>query len=130
MFAAASRILKQEGPALEAIHRLFAYYQEMAVDNKPLGCLIANSQGQFLKSDTDLTEILSGQMGVLTRSLESAIKRGKKQGDIDPGLNARTTARMLAALATGILVGMRTWMSAAYVKDINLAISYLLRREE
>ncbi|MFW5488752.1 MAG: TetR/AcrR family transcriptional regulator [Desulfovibrio sp.] len=76
--------------------------------DRQAGCMSINVAVEMAPHDPEVRERVDSDFRFVEEQLKQTIERGQSEGDINPGLNARSTARMLVVAFAGIQVLTRS----------------------
>lgn len=86
--------------------------KESAMKGRGRGCLCVNTAVELGPRDPEIAAMLLAQSRRVTSLFAQAIERGMERGELDPKLDAETTARFLLTTLFGIHVAGKTGLSA------------------
>ncbi|WP_030731582.1 TetR/AcrR family transcriptional regulator [Streptomyces sp. NRRL S-237] len=94
-----------EGPALPVLRTFLLSYVESALAD-PLrgGCMVTHGVLERLPGDAKAAERLGGALGSLEEAFAYLLLRARVAGELAPGTDVRTTARLLVTLTQGLRV--------------------------
>ncbi|MFG2486758.1 TetR/AcrR family transcriptional regulator [Streptomyces virginiae] len=94
-----------EGPALPVLRAFLLSYVESALAD-PLrgGCMVTHGVLERLPGDAKAAERLGGALGSLEEAFAYLLLRARVAGELAPGTDVRTTARLLVTLTQGLRV--------------------------
>ncbi|MEU7727947.1 TetR/AcrR family transcriptional regulator [Streptomyces sp. NPDC040724] len=94
-----------EGPALPVLRAFLLSYVESALTD-PLrgGCMVTHGVLERLPGDAKAAERLGGALGSLEEAFAYLLLRARVAGELAPGTDVRTTARLLVTLTQGLRV--------------------------
>jgi len=97
--------LSQPGPVLPAVRALIERYAEESGRDRPRrGCLVVNTAVELAARDPDAARLVESSWAFLEASLTSALTRARAQGELPPGRDPRSLARLLLVLFQGMRV--------------------------
>ncbi|NKZ04609.1 TetR/AcrR family transcriptional regulator [Actinomadura latina] len=97
--------LSQPGPVLPAVRALIERYAEEAAQDRPRrGCLVVNTAVELAARDAEAARLVEASWAFLEASLTSALTRARAQGELPPGRDPRSLARLLLVLFQGMRV--------------------------
>lgn len=93
-------------PEASAYNRLIAHVKDIAAatsaDTERRGCLMAKSAAELSATDPDVTKRVKRTLDAWLRELTATIAEAQRDGDVDPGADARALASLLLAVLRGI----------------------------
>ncbi|MER6449850.1 TetR/AcrR family transcriptional regulator [Streptomyces venezuelae] len=94
-----------EGPALPVLRAFLLSYVESALAD-PLrgGCMVTHGVLERLPEDAKAAERLGGALGSLEEAFAYLLLKAGAAGELAPGTDVRTTARLLVTLTQGLRV--------------------------
>ncbi|QES54216.1 TetR family transcriptional regulator [Streptomyces venezuelae] len=94
-----------EGPALPVLRAFLLSYVESALAD-PLrgGCMVTHGVLERLPEDAKAAERLGGALGSLEEAFAYLLLKAQAAGELAPGTDVRTTARLLVTLTQGLRV--------------------------
>jgi TetR/AcrR family transcriptional repressor of nem operon len=98
---ALNRLLDPGG--LRGIQAFLAAMVDAPVSTRRRGCLMVNSQVELSGRDRQIDALVAGHFRLVDSYLRIAVDRGKANGEIRQSVATRDTARVLLALAHGVL---------------------------
>ncbi|NEA28568.1 TetR/AcrR family transcriptional regulator [Actinomadura bangladeshensis] len=97
--------LSQPGPVLPAVRALIEQYAEESVgDQARRGCLVVNTAVELAARDAEAARLVEASWAFLEATLTSALTRARAQGELPPGKDPRSLARLLLVLFQGMRV--------------------------
>lgn len=97
--------LSQPGPVLPAVRALIEHYaEESAGDQARRGCLVVNTAVELAARDAEAARLVEASWAFLEATLTSALTRARAQGELPPGKDPRSLARLLLVLFQGMRV--------------------------
>ncbi len=118
------------GPALPVLRSFLLSYVESALTD-PLrgGCMVTHGVLERLPGDEQAGERLSGALGSLEESLAHLLLRARTTGELAPGIDVRSTARLLVTLTQGLRVMERAAGRDYLTQVIDQALKGLSRTD-
>ncbi|MEU8345241.1 transcriptional regulator, TetR family [Actinomadura meyerae] len=110
--------LARPGPVLPAVRALIEDYAADAARDRPRrGCLVVNTAVELAARDADAARLVEASWSFLEASLTSALTRARAQGELPPGKDPRSLARLLLVLFQGMRVLGRTPADEGRIRD-------------
>jgi TetR/AcrR family transcriptional repressor of nem operon len=116
--AGALALLERDGSPTQNVKDLVRFFEQLAVDKRARGCLVANSLVEIGSGDAEIRELLSQILGLLEKSIEKALARARRAGELPAGRSPRALARALTNALIGMAVTGKLGQSKAMVQDI------------
>ncbi|MCK7628224.1 TetR/AcrR family transcriptional regulator [Streptomyces sp. RS10V-4] len=82
------------------------------------GCLVVNTAVEVSSHDPSVAATLERDYGVRLEMVRAVIAAGQRDGDIDPGKDARTLAHLLIASVAGLRVSARAGVGRAALEGV------------
>ena len=120
-------ILEAPGHTLENLRRLFEYWKSMAAEHKEKGCLLGRSTMSFASSDEEVAKTLQSCFDRLEDALFRLFERARSEGEIGPGADSRSLARVCLSAAQGLAL-MGQIQEDSYVDEVLDTLHHLLSR--
>ncbi|MEU4596127.1 TetR/AcrR family transcriptional regulator [Nocardia sp. NPDC023988] len=89
------------------------------------GCLAVNSAAEFGDRDTAVTTALRAIEERIVAVLAARIEQGRRDGDVDPSVDAKTVAALLFTTNTGLRIMSKTNDASALYRVIDAALTIL-----
>jgi TetR/AcrR family transcriptional repressor of nem operon len=110
--------LARPGPVLPAVRALIEDYAADAARDRPRrGCLVVNTAVELAARDADAARLVEASWSFLEASLTSALTRARAQGELPPGKDPRSLARLLLVLFQGMRVLGRAPADEGRIRD-------------
>ncbi len=111
--------LEREHSPKGAIEALFVdWIHLVTTDADRRGCFLTNAASELSAHDTEVGAIVATSQKETEQFFRRLIKRGQAIGEIDKGLDATQTARLLLAALIGLLVLARSRPERMLLKSI------------
>jgi TetR/AcrR family transcriptional repressor of nem operon len=108
--AALTELLDSPGPVKPLLRGVLRQLALVDPDDpRPRGCLATNTMAELAGSDEVATDLVRGIFDRIEGTLQAAVERGQRAGEID----ASRDPRDIASLLLGVLVGMNVLAKAA-----------------
>ncbi|MGW4504619.1 TetR/AcrR family transcriptional regulator [Streptomyces sp. NPDC004436] len=114
------------GPALPVLRAFLLSYVESALAD-PLrgGCMVTHGVLERLPGDAKAAERLGGALGSLEEAYAYLLLRARATGELAPGTDVRSSARLLVTLTQGLRVMERTADRAYLTQVVDQALASL-----
>lgn len=122
-------LLAGSDSAYAGIKTLLSVQEKMAQTPDKLGCLMANSFGQFLEDDIEVKALLIDHVEQAVDILASTLQRAQQLGELSANINTRSMARMIAVCLQGLNNFNRMGMPQTQVKETTDMICRLLESQ-
>lgn len=112
-------LLQRPGPVLDAIRELLsgiAAAPTMHPDRR--GCLVVNAAMERVPGDPETAAAVATQLRRFENALADAVRRGQRDGELDPGQDPRSVARYLVTLVQGMRVVGKAAADPAMLQDV------------
>jgi len=116
--AGALALLEREGSPTQNVKEVVRFFEQLALDKRARGCLVANSLVEVGSRDPEVRELLTETLGVLEKSISKALLRAQRAGELPKGRSPRAIARALTNALIGMAVTGKLGHSRAAVHDI------------
>jgi TetR/AcrR family transcriptional repressor of nem operon len=120
-------LLAREGSPLENVKELVRFFQQLAMDSRCRGCLVANALVELGPHDAEIAELLRGILDLLQGSIEQALARAQAQGEIDASRSPGELSRALTNAAMGMAVTGKLPLPESALRDICAGTLSMLR---
>ncbi|HKO47111.1 MAG TPA: TetR/AcrR family transcriptional regulator [Polyangiaceae bacterium] len=111
-------VLDAPGSGRANLERIFQQWQAAAEASEFYGCLVGNSVPEFGAKDSEMSDVLRRKLELMEAALMRALRRAKQEGEVNPSLDTRATARSLLAIAQGLAVVARVNRDPALVRGV------------
>jgi TetR/AcrR family transcriptional repressor of nem operon len=116
--AGALALLDRPGSPTRNVKDLVRFFEQLALDKRARGCLVANSLVEIGPHDTEIRELLAETLGLLEKSVLKALRRAQRAGELPAGRSPRAIARALTNALIGMAVTGKLAQSRSTVEDI------------
>jgi TetR/AcrR family transcriptional repressor of nem operon len=79
---------------------------------------VGNSVPEFGAKDQEMSEVLRRKLELMEAAFNRALRRAKQDGEVNPELDTRATARSLLTIAQGLAVVARVNREPAFVRAV------------
>lgn len=118
MMASRLPMLKQPGPALEAIRTFVRTMLEFGIAYPTRkGCLIVNTVMELAPHEQEIGKRVAQAMGDLEETFFKTLMRAKAQGELRKDKDPRSLARFLTTMMQGVIVMLKAGTSADALRD-------------
>jgi TetR/AcrR family transcriptional repressor of nem operon len=116
--------LNEPGTAKERIHAYLVFLVEADL-NGPVrrGCLAANTALELGGKDPEATSAVKAMTDETIRLIRDRIRRGQRDGDVDPGVDAEAQAHFLMNTIVGLRTMARTHDGPVLHRIIDTALA-------
>jgi len=111
-------VLDAPGSGRANVERIFAQWQATAEAPEFHGCLVGNSVPEFGAKDQQLSDVLRRKLVLMESAFDRALRRAKQDGEVNPNLDTRATARSLLTIAQGLAVVARVNREPSFVRGV------------
>jgi TetR/AcrR family transcriptional regulator, transcriptional repressor for nem operon len=116
--ASALALLEREGSPTQNVKDVVRFFEQLALDKRARGCLVANSLVEIGPHDREIRALLAQTLGLLEKSIEKALRRARRRGELAAGRSPRTIARALTNALIGLAVTGKLAQNRSTVEDI------------
>ncbi|MCC3763092.1 TetR/AcrR family transcriptional regulator [Glycomyces sp. TRM65418] len=116
--------LNEPGTAKERIRAYLVFLVEVDLEAPaPRGCLAANTALELGGKDAEATRAVKRMTDETIRLLAERLRRGQREGDVDPGVDAEAQAHFLMNTIVGLRVMARTHEGPVLREIIDTALA-------
>ena len=116
--AGALALLERDGSPLENVKDVVRFFEQLALDKRARGCLVANALVELGSQDPEIRELLAQTLGLLEKSILKALRSAQRAGELPASRSPRAIARALTNALIGMAVSGKLGQSRATVEDI------------
>ena len=116
--AGALAMLERDGSPTQNVKDVVRFFEQLALDKRARGCLVANSLVEIGPHDSEIRELLAQTLGMLEKSIMKALRRAQHLGELPAGRSPRAIARALTNALIGMAVTGKLGVGRATVEDI------------
>jgi TetR/AcrR family transcriptional repressor of nem operon len=116
--AGALALLERDGSPTRNVKDVVRFFEQLALDKRSRGCLVANSLVEIGPHDREISSLLAQTLGDLETGILKALRRARRLGELPPGRSPRALARALTNALIGLAVTGKLGQSKAKVDDI------------
>ncbi len=116
--AGALALLERDGSPTQNVKDLVRFFEQLALDKRARGCLVANSLVEIGPHDPEIGELLAQTLGLLEKSILRALRRAQRLGELPAERSPRAIARALTNALIGMAVTGKLAQNRATVQDI------------
>jgi TetR/AcrR family transcriptional repressor of nem operon len=124
---AALALLERDGSALENVKDVVRFFQELAMDSRCRGCLVANALVELGPHDAEIAALLREILDLLQGSIERTLLRAQAQGELDASRSPGELSRALTNAAMGMAVTGKLPLAESTLRDICAGTLGMLR---
>ncbi len=118
--------LDAEGSARAHLEQVLCGWEALASSPEFNGCLVGNTVPEMSARDNELAAVLARKLELMEAGFTRALKRAKRDGEVRPELDVKSTARALLTLAQGLAVVARAQRDPSFVRGVVQAARRLL----
>ena len=120
--------LSAPGSGLANIEQILDAWEERArCADSDHGCLLVNSIAEFGMSEPRISKALALMLGEMEAAFYGALKRADEDGELAPGRDPRSLARLLTTVGQGLSTIGKVDPSGAFARDSIASVRALLR---
>ena len=116
--AGALALLERDGSPTQNVKDLVRFFEQLALDKRARGCLVANSLVEIGPHDEEIRELLAQTLGLLEKSIVKALRRAQRLGELPAERSPRAIARALTNALIGMAVTGKLAPGKSTVEDI------------
>jgi TetR/AcrR family transcriptional repressor of nem operon len=116
--ASALALLERDGSPVQNVKDVVRFFEQLALDKRARGCLVANSLVEVGSQDSQIRELLAQTLGLLENSISKALRRAQRAGELPAGRSPRAIARALTNALIGMAVTGKLGQNKSTVQDI------------
>jgi TetR/AcrR family transcriptional regulator, transcriptional repressor for nem operon len=116
--APALALLEREGSPTQNVKDLVRFFEQLALDKRARGCLVANSLVEVGSKDPEIRDLLAETLGLLEKGVMKALTRARHAGELPADRPPRAIARALTNALIGMAVTGRLAQSRSAVEDV------------
>jgi TetR/AcrR family transcriptional repressor of nem operon len=116
--AGALAMLEREGSPTKNVKDVVKFFEQLALDKRARGCLVANSLVELGPHDREIRELLARTLGLLENGIAKALRKAKRLRELPAGRSPRALARALTNSLVGMAVTGKLALGKATVADI------------
>jgi TetR/AcrR family transcriptional repressor of nem operon len=116
--ASALALLERDGSPAQNVKDVVRFFEQLALDKRARGCLVANALVEVGSQDSEVRELLAQTLGMLEKSISKALRRAQRAGEFPAGRSPRVIARALTNALIGMAVTGKLGHSRSTVHDI------------
>jgi TetR/AcrR family transcriptional regulator, transcriptional repressor for nem operon len=112
-------LLDREDPPLENVKAVLRFFEQLALDYRCRGCLVANALVEIGRDDEEIFTLLSETLEILRAGIERALEAAKQHGELPPKRAPRELSRALLNAMLGLAVTGKLGLSREAVGEIH-----------
>jgi TetR/AcrR family transcriptional repressor of nem operon len=116
--AGALAMLEREGSPTKNVKDVVKFFEQLALDKRARGCLVANSLVELGPHDREIRELLAQTLGLLEKGIAKALRKAQRLGELPAARSPRALARALTNSLIGMAVTGKLALGKATVEDI------------
>ena len=113
------KMAKDGGEGLKSLSQLFDHWLEWANSQDFPGCVVTLGLSEFGATDPEILRALEGFEDTFRTGLQKALEKAKRDGDLDPTIEPRQAAAMIAMIRHGLMVEGRAGRSEGAAATID-----------
>ncbi len=118
--------LRGSGSGLQNVRRILDIWETPDAQKAQRGCLMANSIAEFGMRDTRFSSVLGQMLGEMEDAFTHALERARAAGELPPGRDPRTLARLFTTLGQGLSTVGKLDPTGAFRRDAVASARMLL----
>lgn len=116
--AGALALLERDGSPTRNVKDVVRFFEQLALDKRARGCLVANALVEIGPHDREIRELLAQTLGLLEKGILKALRRAQRVGELPAERSPRAIARALTNALIGMAVTGKLGLSRSSVEDI------------
>jgi TetR/AcrR family transcriptional repressor of nem operon len=116
--APALALLERDASPTQNVKDLVRFFEQLALDKRARGCLVANSLVEVGSRDPEIRDLLAATLGLLEKGVMKALARAQRAGELPADRPPRAIARALTNALIGMAVTGKLGQSQSAVEDI------------
>jgi len=124
--AQALAVLEREGAPLDNVRAVVRFFEELALDARCRGCLVANTLVELGPHDVEVAALLHDTLGLLRSGIESALRRARERGELRSGRSPKEISEALTNALIGLAVTGRLRTPPETIREIHSGTLALL----
>jgi len=116
--AGALALLEREGSPTQNVRDVVRFFEQLALDKRARGCLVANTLVEIGSKDREIHELLAQTLGLLEKGIAKALRQAQREGELRAERSPRAIARALTNALIGMAVSGKLALSKSAVTDI------------
>ncbi|MHB8293465.1 MAG: TetR/AcrR family transcriptional regulator [Acidimicrobiales bacterium] len=122
----AGDLLSRPGTTRECLRSALQYIVDFDLAQQPpRGCLVGNTAVEMAGHDPQIARAIRAMQDRQVGALTARIEQGQREGDVGPGLDARTIAEFLSNTLAGLRVMAMTHQAPTLYRVIDSALALL-----
>jgi TetR/AcrR family transcriptional repressor of nem operon len=119
-------LLEREGSALENVKAVLRFFEELALDQRCRGCLVANSLVEVDPADAELSQLLGDTLEILRSGIERALRKALARGELPASRSPTELSRVLVNAMVGLAVTGKLPVPRSAIAEIHSGMLLLL----
>jgi TetR/AcrR family transcriptional repressor of nem operon len=111
-------LLEREGSHIENVKAVVGFFEDLALDNRCRGCLVANTLVELGSENGEVADLLRDTLELLQRSLQHSLEEAQREGELPKNKSPEKIAHALTNATIGLAVTGKLQMDPASVHDI------------
>ncbi len=116
--AHALALLERDGSRVENVKAVFRFFEDLALDERGRGCLVANALVEVGPHDPEIAELLRRTLGVLQDGIRRALEQAEERGELSSDLSPLRLSRVLVSALIGLVVMGKLRPSETAIRDV------------
>jgi TetR/AcrR family transcriptional repressor of nem operon len=116
--ASALALLERDGSPTKNVKDVVRFFEQLALDKRARGCLVANSLVEIGSQDTEIRELLAETLALLETGILKELRRAQRMGELPADRPPRAIARALTNALIGMAVTGKLGQKRSTVQDI------------
>jgi TetR/AcrR family transcriptional regulator, transcriptional repressor for nem operon len=119
-------LLEREGSPLDNVRAVLGFFEELALDHRCRGCLVANALVEVDPTDREISDLLGETLEMLRAGLERALREAQRRGELAAGKGPLELSRALVNAMVGLAVTGKLPLPPAVIGEIHAGTLRLL----
>lgn len=111
-------LLERDGSPTQNVKDIFRFFEQLALDKRSRGCLVANSLVELGPHDREIGALLAETLQLLEKSIVKTLRRAQRLGELPAGRSPRSIGRALINALIGMAVTGKLAPGKSTVEDI------------
>ena len=111
-------LLDRDGSRIDNVKAVVHFFEELALDARCRGCLVANTLVEFAPKDEEVVKLLRDTLALLQDSLQRSLEEAQAGGELAASKSPAKIARALVNATIGLAVTGKLQMDPVTVHDI------------
>ena len=111
-------LLEREGSPVENVKAVLHFFEELALDGRCRGCLVANALVEMGPHDEEIAALLGETLELLRKGIEEALQEARERGELSESKSPPELSRALTNAILGLAVMGKLSMRESEIRDI------------